>query len=209
MTSEKDLAEEADGSLSCSNNQPHPDGKISPDTRRFPKPESDAENLEADNLNLDPDQAGSPLSIDTGMTRRITFASPTSPARERQHGRILSMQGIGARQNVENHPTRSPRPIYLDELPKIDEGTREGLPPPRHGILSGGSIGRNSQFSNLSLAEREKIGGVEYRAVTYLAVIVPLYFLLWQLLGCIGLGAYVASKRASTTEQNAENPWYA
>ena len=49
----------------------------------------------------------------------------------------------------------------------------------------------------------------EYRAVTYLAVIVPLYFFLWQILGCLGLGAYVASKRASTAEINAENPWYA
>lgn len=185
ITSEKDQSEEDDGHLSCSNDQLQPDGNIPLITRRFPKPESSGEDLETDSSTA---QAGRPLSIDTATTRRIIFTSSTPPTRERQHGRILSMQGVGARQNVENHPISSPRPVYLDELPKIDEGTSEGLPPPRHGILSGGFIGRNSQFSNLSLAEREKIGGVEYRAVTYLAVIVPLYFILWQLLGCIGLG---------------------
>lgn len=177
-TSEKDTAEEADLHLSRSNDQPQPDGNTSPSTRHSPKPKPGAKDLEADNSGFDPAQAGQPLSIDTGMTRRITFASPSSPTIERQHGRILSMQ-------------------------RARPGNAESSPLPE------GFLGRDFQFSNLSLAEREKIGGVEYRAVTYLAVIVPLYFVLWQLLGCIGLGAYVASNRASTTEANAENPWYA
>lgn len=208
IPSEKDLAEEADGNLSRPDDQLQLNGNVSLTTRRFPKPEADAEDLAANKSSFDPAQAGQPLSIDPGVTRRIAFASPASPTRERQHGRILSMQGVGARQNVENHPISSARPIYVDELPRVDEGDAESLSLPRHGILLGGSVGRNSQFSNLSLAEREKIGGVEYRAVTYLAVIVPLYFVLWQLLGCLGLGAYVATKRASTTEVNAENPWW-
>ncbi|CAD6566520.1 MAG: hypothetical protein ASARMPRED_009072 [Alectoria sarmentosa] len=208
ITSENGLAEESDGHLCHPDDQPQSDCNTSLNTRRFPKPESGAEYLGADNLRFDSAQAGQPLSIDTGVTRRITFAPPSSPTRERQHGRILSMQGIGARQSVENHPINSPRPIYFDEVPRADEGNAESRPLPQHGIWSGAFVGRNSQFSNLSLAEREKIGGVEYRAVTYLAVIVPLYFVLWQLLGCIGLGAYVASKRASTAEVNAENPWW-
>ena len=99
--------------------------------------------------------------------------------------------------------------MYSVDPPSADGGIAETLPLPRHAALSEGFVGRNSQFSNLSLAERERIGGVEYRAVTYLAVIVPLYFVMWQFLGCIGLGAYVASKRTSETKANAENPWYA
>ncbi len=209
ITSEKDLAEEADGQLSRPNDQLQPDGNTSPNTHCFPKPESGAEDSEANKLPYDSAPAGQPRSIDTGVTRRVTFASPVSPTRVRQHRRVLPMQGIGARQDVDIHPINSPRPIYSDELPRIDEGNAESLPLPRYGILPGGSIGRNSQLSNLSLAERERIGGVEYRAVTYLAVIVPLYFFLWQILGCLGLGAYVASKRASTAEINAENSWYA
>lgn len=207
ITSEKDPAEENNGHLSHPTDQTQPDGNISLTTRPFHKLGPGTEDLEAESSSSGPAQAEQPLSTDTGVTRRITFASPSSPTRERQRARILSMQGVGARQHVENHPINSPRLIYFDELPRLDEGNAESLPRPRHDILSGSFVGRNSQFSGLSLAEREKIGGVEYRAVTYLAVIVPLYFVLWQLLGCIGLGAYVASKRTSATEVNAENPW--
>lgn len=209
LNSEKDVVEEADGHLYHPNNQPQPDGNISLNTSHRPKLEPGAEDVEADNLSFDPARAGQPLSIDTNVTRRIAFASPASPTRLRRNRRILSMQGVGARQNIENHPITSPRPTHFDEIPRTDEGNAERLRLLRNGIFSGAVVGRNSQFSHLSLAEREKIGGVEYRAVTYLAVIVPLYFVLSQLLGCIGLGAYVASKRSNTTEVNAENPWYA
>ena len=166
----------------------------------------------ADAESREPRPSGEPLSINTGVARRITFASPTSPTRRREHGRVLTMQGIGARQNLLNHPMKTPPPIY-DDLPKLGEGagltgstastTRHGV----YGFMLNGFIGRNSQFSSLTLAERERLGGVEYRAVTVLAVIVPLYFVLWQLLGCIGLGWYVANNRTDATQVNAENPW--
>lgn len=154
--------------------------------------------------------AAQALSIDSGPVRRITFASPSSLTRERLHNRIFSMQGVGARQNIENHPTKTGRPIYLNDLPRIDETHLDNSAPdpPHHGLLSGGFIGRNSQFSSLTLAERERLGGVEYRAVSILAVVVPLYFVLWQLLGCIGLGAYIAINRQDTTTANGLNPWY-
>ena len=71
-----------------------------------------------------------------------------------------------------------------------------------------GLIGKNSQFSRLTLAERERLGGAEYRAVTFLAVIVPMYFFLWQLLGCLGLGPYVARNRPNTTQTIGLNSWY-
>ena len=198
ITAEQNYAAGAGNHLKHSDHQAQPS----------PKPEPDAERLEAGKSSLDPPQTAQPLSIDASLTRRITFMSPASPTRERQHGRILSMQGVGARQDVENHPISSPRLIYPDQLPRLDEGSGKNVPLPRDAFSSGACVGRNSQFSNLSLAEREAIGGVEYRAVTCLAVIVPLYYILWQLLGCIGLGAYVACKRANVTEVNAENPWY-
>lgn len=67
---------------------------------------------------------------------------------------------------------------------------------------------RNSTFYNLSEAERQKLGGAEYRAVSLLAIIVPIYFFLWQLLGGLGVGAYLARNKASVTESNGLNPWY-
>ena len=197
---EQDSAEEVDGHLK----EPHDELQSCPK----PEPEPKAKGPEVDSSSPDPPQVGQPLSADTGLTRRITFASPTSPTRGRQHRRVFTMQGVGARQDIDIHPI-TPRPQYPGDLPTTNEGSVNLPPPlPRHGTLTGAFVGRNSQFSNLSLAEREEIGGVEYRAVTYLAYIVPLYYVLWQVLGCIGLGAYVASKRASVTEVNAENPWY-
>ena len=186
---EQNSVEEVDDHLKDSHNQ----------SQSSPKPEQGAEGREADNSSLGSPQAGQRLSADTGLTRRITFKVPAPPTR---HRGILSMQGVGARQDLSIHPI-SPR---LGETPRINEGSLKNLP--RLGTLTGAYVGRNSHFSNLSLAEREELGGAEYRAITFLAVIVPLYYISWQLLGCIGLGAYVASKRASETEVNAENPWY-
>lgn len=151
-------------------------------------------------------QSREPLSIDTGTTRRITFAIPSSPTRERHHGRIFSMQGVGARSNIQNHPFETPPPIYPEESKNQDEA--ESKPHYQHGFPLSGFTGRNSQFSGLSPAEREHLGGVEYRAVSILALLVPAYFILWQFLGCIGLGAYVAYNRAGAPQVNAENPWY-
>lgn len=149
-----------------------------------------------------------PLSIDVGVSRRITFASPTSPMRERQHGRLLAMQGVGARHDINNHPLRTPPPRYPNEPPRENEHEAAEESTTRHGFLPYGLMGRNSQFAGLTLAERERLGGVEYRAVTILAFLVPAYFVLWQAFGCIGLGAYVAYNRKSATVVNAENPWW-
>ena len=164
-----------------------------------------SETLEANDIGIGSSQAKQPMAIDSGVTRRITFAPPQSPVRERQHGRILSMQGIGARQNIQNHPLKTPPPVYPDQFLGPNE-ENELMPWPS--FLSGEFAGRNSQFAGLTLAERERLGGVEYRAVSVLAVLVPAYFILWQMIGCIGLGAYVAYNRADVTAVNAENPWY-
>lgn len=147
-------------------------------------------------------------AVGDSAPRRITFSPPTSPTRVRQHTRVFSMQGVGARQNILNHPSQSSFQIY----PIVSAAETEiKLEPPQDPLdlpLATGFIGRNSQFSHLTLAEREQLGGVEYRAVTFLAVIVPMYFGLWQLLGSLGLGAYIARNRPNVTRENGLNPWY-
>ncbi len=205
----KQPADDANGNLNVPSRRT---SRSSPAVEDFVEQGSLGEGLHAgsaDAESREPRASGEPLSINTGVTRRITFASPTSPNRRRAHGRLLTMQGIGARQNLLNHPMKTPPPIY-DDLPKLNEEAALTTPTTRHGVYSfmlNGFIGRNSQFSSLTLAERERLGGVEYRAVTILAVIVPLYFVLWQLFGCIGLGWYVANNRNDATKVNAENPW--
>lgn len=70
------------------------------------------------------------------------------------------------------------------------------------------SIGRNGQFYNLTAQEREYLGGVEYRAVKLLIVTVTMYFILWQLLGAITLGAWIAVNDPSVAKVNMQNPWW-
>jgi len=137
------------------------------------------------------------------------FGSPGSPMRARRHSRLLSMQGVGARPDIMNHPRKAtiPRTIGMSLENALQKGETEPHSTFKY-FPSTGFIGRNSQFHNLTLAERERLGGVEYKAVSLLAIIVPLYFALWQLLGCLGLGAYIANRRADTTLQNGLNPWW-
>ena len=144
-----------------------------------------------------------------GPAHRVTLVASTTPVKSRPHHNIFSMQGVGARHDITNHPNYSTlslrRPATASETMaplKLDPELSPRLP-------STGHIGRNSQFSSLTFADRERLGGVEYRAVEFLAVIVPTYYLLWQILGCLGLGAYIARNRAETTRANGLNPWYA
>ncbi|KAF5862921.1 hypothetical protein ETB97_010962 [Aspergillus alliaceus] len=71
------------------------------------------------------------------------------------------------------------------------------------------TVGHNSAFYHLTKAERRRLGGGEDQAISLLVTIVPLYFVLWQLLGGLGVGAYIASKKATITESNGINPWWA
>ncbi|KAK3689915.1 cation transport protein-domain-containing protein [Podospora appendiculata] len=68
--------------------------------------------------------------------------------------------------------------------------------------------GRNAQFHGLSREERSELGGCEYRALRVLAVIVPLYFFLWQALGCIALGAWINNYQSGPPLENGINPWW-
>lgn len=70
------------------------------------------------------------------------------------------------------------------------------------------SISRNSQFHDLSEKERKKLGGVEYEAIRLLSRIVPVYFIIFQLFGCLGLGAYVTYNKADVARRNGLNPWW-
>ena len=90
---EKDGAEETNGHLSSPNNKSQPDNDPSLNALHSIKPETGAEDSGISELNLDP-QVGQPMGNDTSVTRRITFASPASPTRERQHGRLFSMVRI-------------------------------------------------------------------------------------------------------------------
>ncbi|KAM7191114.1 Cation transport domain containing protein [Naviculisporaceae sp. PSN 640] len=70
------------------------------------------------------------------------------------------------------------------------------------------TAGRNGQFHDLTAGERDRLGGYEYRALKVLSVLVPLYFVLWQLLGCIALGAWIHNNQPGPPLANGITPWW-
>ncbi|KAB5566994.1 cation transport protein-domain-containing protein [Coniochaeta sp. 2T2.1] len=77
----------------------------------------------------------------------------------------------------------------------------------RH-FLAHRHAGRNAQFHDLTAEERDHLGGCEYRALKILAIIVPSYFFLWQLLGCLALGAWINNNLPGPALQNGMKPWW-
>ncbi|KAJ2982559.1 hypothetical protein NQ176_g1305 [Zarea fungicola] len=56
--------------------------------------------------------------------------------------------------------------------------------------------------------QRKRICKCEYHALRLLSIIVPLYFVLWQLLGCLSLGAWMSHHMPETALANGINPWW-
>jgi hypothetical protein len=146
---------------------------------------------------------------------RISFMRyvPSPPPDEKARRRVLSFVGVGAHPNSTAYKLpHTSGLVHRAEKKTRDEGeaakdeldlSREMYP---H-YLTRRTTGRNAQFFGLTRAQREHLGGVEYRAITLLAWIVPIYFVLWQLLGCLGLAAYMAHNKAATARGNGINPW--
>lgn len=147
---------------------------------------------------------------------RITFSSDTRFSRSPgacgkpdEHGHyvlshLIPRAGIGAR------PLPRRRSLSMGSTqsiePRLRERPDEGQT--HHAFLKSGVLARNSTFHHMSEDDRERLGGLEYRAVRFLSFLVPIYFVLWQLLGALGLGAYVWVNRPSVARENGLNPFW-
>ncbi|OBT84832.1 hypothetical protein VE02_07289 [Pseudogymnoascus sp. 03VT05] len=156
-------------------------------------------------------------AIDEDGHRKATHLSgdhisfvPHDSSSTRESRRVLSYVGPGARPSSTSFGgpftgTRGRQGKEMEEEKEKEEEPPDSWFP---GYLTKHTTGRNGQFFGLSRAERDHLGGVEYRAIQLLAWIVPIYFVLWQLLGCLGLAAYVAHNKASVARENGINPWW-
>ena len=202
---------EAGNSIDNPGDHPPAEMEIARDANRVALQEQEKEHQPRIDVHTDGRARSEPSSLVEASVSHIRFTLPTTPRfplAERAHTRILSMEGIGARSDLLNHPRKSLSPMYPIPLAALTEEKFEGREGTHKYFISGGFIGRNSQFHSLTVAERERLGGYEYRAVVFLAVIVPVYFVLWQLLGCLGLGAWTAHRWSGTTRANGFNPWW-
>ena len=153
--------------------------------------------------------AGITFSPDTRFEPPRAF--PRSLSRRPSQTSLFSMQGVGARPSSSLRVTGS---AYRDPDTTMNRSASSFAHPKSRGEVERyfdtveGWIGRNSQFHGLTAKEREALGGCEYRAVSLLAWLVPAYFVLWQLLGCLGCAAWVAHNRPSIAQENGLDPWW-
>ncbi|KAJ5188168.1 Cation transporter [Penicillium cf. griseofulvum] len=75
-------------------------------------------------------------------------------------------------------------------------------------MASKGLVSRNSQFHDLTAAERDELGGVEYKAVSFLSMIVFLYFILFIMFGMIGVGVWLEVNDPAVTRTNGLSPFW-
>lgn len=143
----------------------------------------------------------------------ITFGDEPRPLRQttsqiqplqRRRSFLSGNSGVAAH-SMANHP-RNAQPVLHRNEEEPDEHNRS-----RSGSLAklnkyfdsiGGLIGRNSQFHHLTEKERRALGGIEYDAICVLSWLVPIYFVLFQLFGAIGVGAWLQINRPNTAYAN-------
>ncbi|KAK6820281.1 hypothetical protein RU639_007576 [Aspergillus parasiticus] len=73
------------------------------------------------------------------------------------------------------------------------------------------TVGRNSQFVDLTEEQRDELGGIEYRALKTLAVVLISYYVFFHLLGVICLVPWILTTRwgAVVTDIGQGRPWWA
>lgn len=121
---------------------------------------------------------------------------------EHHHRRVFPMVlGVGARPDLNNHPRDVPPSLPPDQDDEIS-GLKGILKGTQKYFASKGLISRNSQFHGLSPAERETLGGVEYKAVSFLSVIVPVYLLMFLTLGIVGVGGWLVANHPNIAREN-------
>ncbi|KAK2798593.1 hypothetical protein FQN51_007613 [Onygenales sp. PD_10] len=128
-----------------------------------------------------------------------TYAAPS----------VFSVPGVGARHDLLNHPSNAAPQSSSQTYDHIREGTDFNRSRRAAAYLGvEGLLGRNSQFYGLTTEDRFKLGGVEYRALSLLAWVVPLYLIVWQLFGAIAIGAWVANHPPESTITKGLNLWW-
>ena len=147
-----------------------------------------------------PDTDAQPVPHSPG---HIVFADEIRPATEANTTAVSSgaqYHGHGSERHPAARRTAAATPRMHEEHEKSDFNMGH--------FFAYRTAGRNGQFHDLSTEERDRLGGCEYRALKVLSVLVPLYFFLWQFLGCIALGAWINNNQPEPPLTNGIRPWW-
>lgn len=166
------------------------------------------DNSQSESAIVDGDAEDSVDSPHLTFSRDTRFRASNTSTRRRSRLSFGTL-GVGVR------PGASMDITSVDDLPTarstnytggLDDSDKDD--PDHYFDTAEGWTSRNSQFHGLTEKERQRIGGYEYRAVALLAWLVPAYYVLFQLLGCLGCAAWVAYNRPDTARGNGLDPWW-
>lgn len=147
------------------------------------------------------------VTLPDAQSGHIAFVEtphPNAAVAGTSHGTSTSAAPAAEHQN---QPSRRRNATAADGQDAHGRGEKAPVLDMRH-FLAHRRAGRNAQFHDLTSEEREQLGGCEYRAVKVLAIVVPAYFFLWQVLGCLALGAWINNHMPGTAAVNSINPWW-
>lgn len=170
-------------------------------------------------------------SVDFGRTpmtaNRITINEPRiSRSRERHHHfPAIDTEKTGGSRSSSAYPSasifsrmRSRRPSTINLKNLVRENTnlfrpKDEQPKEEAPYLSWvPTIVRNSAFVNLSEEQREELGGIEYRALKTLAMVLMGYYFCFHILGVICLAPWILKSGRYgpiVTSNGQGRPWWA
>lgn len=132
------------------------------------------------------------------QTKTTSFASETHPS-PNMFARARSRQASNFKSLIRANSVFS---RYRDDEPKEQAPYLSWVP----------TIVRNSTFVNLNEEQREELGGIEYRALKTLAVVLIVYYVFFHLLGLICLLPWImnsAKYGKEVTSVGQGRPWWA
>ncbi|PGG96561.1 hypothetical protein AJ79_09541 [Helicocarpus griseus UAMH5409] len=151
--------------------------------------------------------SGPHITIDEPNIARLRSRTTTFPRVSSRHRPSTAAPG-----SDENSPTQGrARRGTLTSIFRTATGQGEDVDPSPY-LSWQPTIGRNSAFVDLTEAQRDELGGIEYRALKALAVVLIGYFFLFHLLGIICLMPWIMeTERFSDIVRAAGQgrPWWA
>ncbi|KAL1619076.1 hypothetical protein SLS54_006928 [Diplodia seriata] len=129
-----------------------------------------------------------------GLTRRRTRPGPSMPS-------SLSIENVASSMFVLGADPTARKSSHSRRSASVSRSSTSNAAPY---LSREATIGRNSQFYNLSAEDREQLGGIEYRSLKLLLKIVTGYFFGLHLFGAICLAGWIQTANSKYRDYLAE-----
>lgn len=154
--------------------------------------------------------------VSPNEVQHITIAEPDMP---RARTRISTFPRMESRPTFRETKENQDVPYYMRNEPRrgafsklFRSLTREQERPTLPYLSWNATVGRNSHFVDLTEEQRNELGGIEYRALKTLALVLVCYYAFFHLVGIIGLMPWIMTEPrwGSVVEAAGQGrPWWA